>query len=102
MEIESSYELELEKVVNAIKKEKAKLVCLQLPDGLKPKATGIAGYIEKNTGAKCVIWLGSCFGACDLPLGLEKLGIDLLVQFGHSAWHYKNIKVKKTLSTTTH
>ena len=95
MEIESSYEFELEKVVKTIRKEKAKLVCLQLPDGLKPKATEIASYIEENTNAKCVIWLGSCFGAFDLPLQIEKLGIDLLVQFGHSAWPYKNIKVVK-------
>ena len=32
------YNLELEKAADAIKKEKAKRVCIQLPDGLKPKA----------------------------------------------------------------
>ena len=32
------YNLELEKAITQIKKEKAKLVMIQLPDGLKPKA----------------------------------------------------------------
>lgn len=90
---EGSYNLELEKVIDAIKREKAKVVCLQLPDGLKPKATEIAEYIESKTDTKCTIWLDSCFGACDLPIEIERLGIDLLIQFGHSAWHHKGISV---------
>jgi len=84
-QIESEYDLELEKVIKEIQKSKAKLVCIQLPDGLKPKATEIASVIEKETSAKCLIWLGSCFGACDIP-DVEKLGVDLLVQFGHTEW----------------
>lgn len=85
---EGEYSLELGRVVKAVRKEKAKIVCIQLPDGLKMKATEIAEFIEENTEAKCVIWMGSCFGACDLPLEISRLGIDLLVQFGHSAWPY--------------
>jgi len=81
-----NYELELEKVVEKIKKEKAKIVCIQLPEGLRPKAKQIADELEKKTGAEIIIWQGSCFGACDLPIGLEKLGVDLLVQWGHSEW----------------
>ncbi len=83
------YNLELERVVQQINKKKAKLVCLQLPDGLKPKATEISQFIENSTKAKCVIWLGSCFGACDLPQGIENLDIDMFIQFGHSEWKYK-------------
>jgi 2-(3-amino-3-carboxypropyl)histidine synthase len=83
--IESDYDLELEKVIQIIKSKKAKLVCLQLPEGLKPKALEITDEIEKNTQAKCLIWLGSCFGACDVPnLSQVKPKIDLLVQWGHS------------------
>jgi len=78
-----SYDLELNKVVSVINKKKYKLVCIQLPDGLKPKATSIADYIEKNTKSKVVIWLESCFGACDIT---EINGVDLLVQWGHSEW----------------
>jgi 2-(3-amino-3-carboxypropyl)histidine synthase len=82
---EITYDLESEKVINEIKKNKAKLVCLQLPEGLKPKALKLVDEIESKTNAKCLIWLGSCYGACDLP-NLEKLKpkIDMLIHFGHS------------------
>lgn len=83
IKIMESYDLELGNVVKEIKKNKHKLVCIQLPDGLKPKAAEIADYIEKNTKARVVVWLGSCFGACDIT---EIKGIDLLVQWGHSEW----------------
>lgn len=79
-----SYNLELSKAISEIKKAKAKLVCIQLPDGLKPKSKDIAEEIEKKTNSKVIIWMGTCFGACDLPQGLEKLGVDLLIQWGHS------------------
>jgi diphthamide biosynthesis enzyme Dph1/Dph2-like protein len=78
-----NYNLELDKAVESIKKNKAKLVCIQLPDGLKPKAMEIKGYIEENTNASVIIWLGSCFGACDVPCGIEDIKADLLIQFGH-------------------
>ena len=85
METECDYDLELEKVVKIIKSKKAKLVCLQLPEGLKPQALKITDEIEKNTQAKCLIWMNSCFGACDIPnLDHIKPKIDLLIQWGHS------------------
>ena len=79
-----NYDLELNKAVEEIKKSNAKLVCIQLPDGLKPKAKNIQEYIEKNTNASVIIWLGSCYGACDIPITIKKLGVDLLIQWGHS------------------
>jgi diphthamide biosynthesis enzyme Dph1/Dph2-like protein len=101
--IDSDYDLELERAVNEIKKlackrsaqfriskrsaqSPAKRVCIQLPDGLKQKATEIAQELEEKTGAEIFIWLGTCFGACDIPQGLEELGVDLLIQWGHSQW----------------
>jgi len=84
--VESDYELELERVVSEIRKQKAKTVCIQLPDGLKNKATEIAEFIEDSTKATVLIWLGTCFGACDTPQGLEKIGVDLLIQWGHTEW----------------
>lgn len=80
------YNLELQKVIERVQKDNAKLVCVQLPDGLKPRAAEIQGAIEKNTSAKVVIWMGSCYGACDVPLQVERLGVDLLIQWGHSVW----------------
>jgi len=80
------YDLELDRVVKEVKKEKAKLVCIQLPDGLKPKANEISDRIKKDTNAEVVIWLGSCFGACDVPLEISRLGVDMIIQWGHSQW----------------
>jgi len=81
-----NYDLELENVTEQIKKNRAKLVCIQLPDGLKPKAKEIADHIKEKTDAEPIIWLGSCYGACDTPIGLERLNIDMLIQWGHSEW----------------
>ncbi|MBD3262999.1 hypothetical protein GF374_01315 [Candidatus Woesearchaeota archaeon] len=78
------YDLELEKIKKKIKENNIQRVCLQLPDGLKPKATEIAQELEKDTDAKMLIWAGSNFGACDVPVQLEKLGVDILINFGHS------------------
>jgi 2-(3-amino-3-carboxypropyl)histidine synthase len=80
-----NYDLELDKTVFEIRKQKAKRVCIQLPDGLKPKAKEIADQIRKNTDAEPIIWLGTCFGACDIP-DLGNLKPDLLIQWGHSKW----------------
>ena len=82
------YNLELENLAKKINKEKAKLVCLQLPDGLRPEATKITSFLEKNTKANIVIWLGSCWGACDTPIGPKDLNFDLIIQYGHSAWPF--------------
>ncbi|MBI2108332.1 diphthamide synthesis protein [Candidatus Woesearchaeota archaeon] len=81
-----TYDLELSKVIERIKQEGSKLVCIQLPDGLKPRAKEIQEAIEGNTDAKTIIWMGSCFGACDVPVQVQRLGVDLLVQWGHSIW----------------
>jgi len=42
----------------------------------------------ENTKAKVIIWAGSCFGGCDVPLEVERLGVDLLIQWGHRRWNY--------------
>ena len=73
----------MEKAIKEIKQTKAKLVCIQLPDGLKPKAVDIANKLEKNTNAKILIWADTCFGACDIP---NLKDVDLLIHFGHSKW----------------
>ncbi len=76
-------DLELDTAVEQILSSKAKSVVIQLPDGLKPKAKQIADYIESRTQAAVQIYLGSCFGACDVP---QNVKTDLLIQWGHSEW----------------
>lgn len=95
---ELEYDLELNRVAKEIKKNKAKRVLIQLPDGLKPYATQISSELENKTKSKIFIWFNSCFGACDIPLEAEKLGIDIIIQFGHSEWDFskrKDISVVK-------
>jgi diphthamide biosynthesis enzyme Dph1/Dph2-like protein len=69
------YDLELDRAADAIIKDNAKNVCIQLPDGLKPRAKEIVDFLESKTDAKIFIWSGSCFGACDTP---HLRGFDLL------------------------
>ena len=88
------YDLELERIIEAIKEKSYKKVCLQLPDGIKPLAKKITDAIQKETDAKVIIWAGSNFGACDLPLEVERLGVDVLIHFGHSEWVYDREPVK--------
>jgi 2-(3-amino-3-carboxypropyl)histidine synthase len=78
------YTLELDKVLTKIKENNYKRVLLQFPDGLKPKAKDVVDTIRKETGAEAFIWFGSCYGACDVPKGLQPLKIDLVVQWGHN------------------
>ncbi|NQV08993.1 diphthamide synthesis protein [Candidatus Woesearchaeota archaeon] len=82
------YDLEIEKIVKEIKAQKAKLVLLQFPDGLKPSAKKVQDELKQKTDAKILLWGGSCFGACDVPVEVERLNVDLIVTFGHSVWRY--------------
>ncbi|HLD54720.1 MAG TPA: diphthamide synthesis protein [Candidatus Nanoarchaeia archaeon] len=85
-DIEKLYDLELDKIIEQIKKSNAKLILLQFPDGLKQYATTIVDYLEEKTNERFLIWIESCFGACDTPILPEKIQkqIDLTIQFGHS------------------
>ena len=80
--LEKKYDVELGRVAGKIKDSGAGSVLLQLPDGLKPWGVAIVDYLSERCDADVRIWLGSCFGACDLP----ESDVDLVVQFGHAAW----------------
>ncbi len=84
---ELNYDLELDKVVEKIRLEKANLVLLQFPEGLKDYALSVVDYLEERVkNVEFLIWFGSCFGACDTPQDLGKTNqkIDMTVQFGHN------------------
>lgn len=89
-----TYDLEIERIVQAIKEKEYKKVCIQLPDGLKPRAKEVADAITSQTPAQVLIWAGSNFGACDLPIEVRRLGVDLFVHFGHSEWVYDRERVR--------
>ena len=83
------YDTEVKKAILKIKEIEAKTVCVQLPDGMKPYAKEITDEIKSKTGASVLIWLGSNFGACDIPLGLNRMGVDLLLSWGHNRFNKK-------------
>jgi diphthamide biosynthesis enzyme Dph1/Dph2-like protein len=80
---ENMYDFEMDKVIEAVTSNEAKSVLLQFPDGLKHRAREVVDEIEEKTNAECVIWLGNCFGGCDIPITLRHK-IDLVIQFGHN------------------
>jgi len=80
------YNLEIPKIIEKIKQNNAKNILIQLPDGLKPKAKEIVDSIRKELDVNLFIWSGTNFGACDIPIHLEKIGIDLILHFGHSVF----------------
>ena len=81
-DLRERYDLELDRIVGEIARQGVRSVLLQLPDGLKPYGTVIVDYLEEKTGVDVRIWLGDCFGACDLP----ETSCELVVQFGHAEW----------------
>lgn len=84
-ELQEKYNFEIDSIVKKINSEKYKTVLLQFPDGFKQYATQIADLISAKTKCDIRIWLGSCFGACDIP----KTDDDLIIQFGHAPWGTK-------------
>lgn len=81
--LEKNYELELDRVVSEVRKSNVKTILLQLPDGLKPWGPALSDYLKEKTDVKVSIWLGACFGSCDLP----NTNADLVIQFGHAPWN---------------
>jgi 2-(3-amino-3-carboxypropyl)histidine synthase len=84
-DLNEEYSLDLDSAVEKIKEAGAKLVLVQFPEGLKIYATSIVDYLEEKTDAEFLIFLGDCYGACDTPVGMEKTGVDLMIQFGHNS-----------------
>ncbi|MFH0863457.1 MAG: diphthamide synthesis protein [Candidatus Altiarchaeota archaeon] len=79
------YDLELERVMLEVRRTGAKRAGLQFPEGLKDQALDIAALVESSTKAKVIVLADPTYGACDLKRDmLKKLGIDLLIHFGHT------------------
>lgn len=79
-----SFNFEQKRLKREVKKRKAKIVLLQLPEGLKAEGPRLATIIE-GAGALAIVSADPCYGACDLALlDAESLGADLLIHYGHS------------------
>jgi 2-(3-amino-3-carboxypropyl)histidine synthase len=79
------FDLEEEKIINAITERGASRVLLQMPEGLLAYAAALSWRLEARTGAEVIVSADPCYGACDLALiAKDRLGADLLVHFGHA------------------
>ncbi|HNU36166.1 MAG TPA: diphthamide biosynthesis enzyme Dph2 [Methanomassiliicoccales archaeon] len=74
-------DLQIERAVSEVRSRKAKLVGLQMPEGLKTRARDLADHLEEATGCQVIILGDPCYGACDLR---SLKGLDLLVHVGHA------------------
>lgn len=77
------YDLDLDRALDLIKKSRAKIVGVQIPEGLKRMATAVAKEIEVKTDAEVIVSGDPCYGACDVDLDLCRAA-DLVIHIGHS------------------
>lgn len=81
----SNYNFEIPKTIWRIQELGAKIVALQMPEGLLLFATTISDIIRKYTDCDTVIMGDVTYGACCIDdLTAKALGVDLLVHYGHS------------------
>jgi len=79
------YNFEIHKTIWRIKQAHAKVVALQLPEGLQLFACTLADVIETHANVEVVILGDVTYGACCVDdLNARALGADFLVHYGHS------------------
>jgi len=77
------YDIDTTGAVSEIKRLKARMIALQVPEGLKRRAYQIAKDLESKAGAEVLVVAEPCFGACDVPSSLFDM-VDVIVNVGHS------------------
>ncbi len=82
--LQRNHEIELEGLAEDVAEKDPELVGLQLPDGIRDYGPALADWLSEAADVECVISGDPSFGACDLALQLEHIGVDLLIHFGHS------------------
>ncbi|HRW83493.1 MAG TPA: diphthamide biosynthesis enzyme Dph2 [Methanothrix sp.] len=74
---------DLDRALELIKESGARIVGLQVPEGLKRIASDLAREIEEKTDAEVIVSGDPCYGACDVDLELCRAA-DLVIHVGHS------------------
>jgi len=86
-----SFDLEENRLIEEVKKQQAKRILIQLPNGLKSKGAYLSKLIEDQTGATVFISSKPCYGGCDLALCAAKaIKADLVVHYGHALFMTQN------------
>ncbi|KAI9574904.1 putative diphthamide synthesis protein-domain-containing protein [Boletus coccyginus] len=84
-QLPTNYSFEVHKTIHHVRKNRANMVALQMPEGLQMFACTIADIIERFTDALTVIMGDVTYGACCIDdYTAVALGCDMLVHYGHS------------------
>lgn len=79
------FDFDLEEIITAIRKHGYNVVALELPEGLRDRATRIAEELEAKTKCRVIVSSEPCYGACDVDdEALAALGCEAVFHFGHT------------------
>ena len=80
----SIFDFEEARIVDEVRRRRARRIAIQLPEGLKPHGARLAELLEEH-GCAVFLLADPCYGACDIALSeARQLDVDLLIHFGHS------------------
>ena len=74
-------DFEVERIVELVRENRARVLQLQFPEGLKRYGPKVAKRIKEHVNVTVLLSGNPCYGACDLDYDTEA---DLLVHFGHA------------------
>ena len=77
------FDLKLDYIAAWIRNGGYPSVALQLPEGLKIRATEIVDFLSEETDSDFIVLGDPCYGACDIFSDFKRVA-DALVHFGHS------------------
>ncbi|KAA0202634.1 hypothetical protein HAZT_HAZT011248 [Hyalella azteca] len=84
-ELPENYNFEIPKTIWKIKQLQAKIVALQLPEGLQIFAETISNILQSYCDVVCINMADVTYGACCVDdISAARINADLLVHYGHS------------------
>ncbi|KAI8618443.1 putative diphthamide synthesis protein-domain-containing protein [Chytriomyces sp. MP71] len=94
----ANYNFEIHKTIWQIRKNNAKRVALQFPEGLLMYSLTICDIVERFVGAETVVMGDVTYGACCIDdFSAVALGCDFMVHYGHSCLVPVTVTTIKTL-----
>ena len=79
------FNLELDNVIQEIRRRNVKRLLIQIPYGLRSQAFQIADHIRNETHSETIVSANPCYGACDIAIEeASEFDADLILHFGHA------------------